>query len=79
MSRHFKTKCLKQIVYMLGCLMDTKKLAERLKKFKGRYREIANETGMSYATVRLIACERLLFPKKETVAPLLEWMKGRKP
>jgi hypothetical protein len=59
--------------------MNTQAFVDKLYKFRGRYKEIAEEAEVSYDTVRKYAQGVIPSKGSEAMDRIAEWMKGRRP
>lgn len=59
-------------------IMDLNKLAQRIHKHRGKLREIAEEAGMKYSTLRKLAGGHLPNARPATIEPIVEWLRLHK-
>ncbi len=59
--------------------MNTKAFVAKLVKFRGRFKEIAEEAEVSHALVRKYAQGNVPKLKQENVQKVADWMKGKRP
>jgi hypothetical protein len=59
--------------------MNTIAFVTKLKKFRGRYKEISTDTGVNYDVVRKYAQGVLPGWRLDNVKLIANWMKGRRP
>lgn len=59
--------------------MNKKAFVAKLKKFRGRYKDIAQDTGVGYVVVRKYASGHIPEHKMDAVNAIALWMKDRRP
>jgi hypothetical protein len=59
--------------------MNKNAFVAKLKKFRGRYKVIAEETGVGYVVIRKYASGHIPEHKMDAVLAIEKWMKGRRP